>query len=455
MRSRDAAAREAGKPASDARRIMASIDEFARMTSTAQGVTRLAYTPMERVAHEHFAKHMENLGLRVWTDPAGNTIAEKPGDPGRPEAYGGRGAVGTGSHLDSVPGAGRFDGIAGVAAAMECARLVVEHGIAHHHPFRFVAFAAEEGARFGQACLGSRFATGKMSSAQVTSLQDADRVTLGEAMKQVGLDPDLALGTPWPAAEWSAFVELHVEQGGILDAAGVPVGVVDLVSGSTRLRLTVTGQSSHTGATPMGQRADALTGACEIALIAEELAQDPRHRGTRATVGTLDVRPGSLTTIPGQVRLGLDVRDIDSDRQRAATAEIVRRARSVCDRRGLALAVEVLGDTSPAVLPLWLRSVIADACRTEQVPYQVLTSGASHDSQVVNSLMPAAIVFVPSSNGLSHVPQEWTSAGDLARGTDVLLATLRMVDQELVRLAQLDRADEPAEQEPSMPGARR
>ncbi|GAA3229002.1 Zn-dependent hydrolase [Nonomuraea helvata] len=386
---------------------------------------------MERAAHDQFAKHMAGLGLRVRTDPAGNTIAEHPGQARD------LGAVGTGSHLDSVPGAGRFDGIAGVAAAMEVARLVVEAGIAHQHPFRFVAFAAEEGARFGQACVGSRFAAGRMPERQLTERRDRDGVTLAQAMAGTGFDPALAAQTPWSADDWAAFVELHVEQGGVLEAAGVTIGVVDLVSGSTRLEFRVTGQASHSGATPMGQRADALAAAAEIVLLAESLALDPQHRGTRATVGRLEVRPGSITTIPGEIVLTLDVRDVDSDRQRGTVAEIVRRARSCCDRRRLRLSLELLGDTSPVVLPVWLRSIVAESCRAAGVPYRVLTSGASHDAQVINGLMPAAILFVPSRDGLSHVAEEWTSSADLATGTDVLLAALLRIDGELTRLAEL------------------
>ncbi|MET9303681.1 Zn-dependent hydrolase [Micromonospora aurantiaca] len=416
----------------DPGRLMEYIEEFAQLTSTAGGITRLAYTQMERAAHEIYGKRMRELGLTVWTDAAGNTIAERPGRTA------GIGAIGTGSHLDSVPGAGRFDGIAGVAAALEAARLAVEHDLPHRRPMRFVAFAAEEGARFGQACLGSRFAAGLIDEHHLTSVRDYDGVTLAEAMRSVGLDPTRAARTPWPAAEWSAFVELHVEQGGVLEEAGLRVGVVDLVSGSTRLQLRIVGQASHTGATPMHLRQDALTAAAEIVLIAETLATDAQHRGTRATVGRLDVSPGSITTIAGGVTFSLEVRDVDSDRQRSTATEIVRRARAVCDRRRVGLEVSLLGDTSPVVLPMWLRLITAQACRSSGVSYRVMTSGASHDAQIIGRLTPASILFVPSRGGLSHVPEEWTSSSDLARGTSVLLTTLLRTDAELDRINALD-----------------
>lgn len=416
----------------DPRRLSEHIRHFAQFSCTDRGVTRLAYTPTERRAHESFASQMRALGLEVITDPAGNTIAERPGHT--PQL----GSIGTGSHLDSVADAGRFDGIAGVASALEVARLVIENDLPHEHNLRFVAFAAEEGARFGQACIGSRFAAGLMSNWQLTGLTDRDNVTLAEAMQSVGFDANEAARTPWTERDWAAFVELHVEQGGVLEATGIDIGVVDLVSGSTRLRFHLTGQATHTGATPMHARRDALAAAAEIVLIAETLANDAQHRGSRTTVGQLEALPGSITTIAGKAMLSLDVRDIDSDRQRATATEIVRRAVAVCDRRRIHLSLTLLGDTSPVVLPIWLRLILAQTCQNAGVNYQVLTSGASHDSQLINKLTPAAIIFVPSRAGLSHVPEEWTSSSDLARGTSVLLSTLLRIDTELMNMSKLD-----------------
>lgn len=419
-----AAAGPAAAPGAEAARLSAHLADFAAMSEGGPGVTRLAYTPREREAHDRFAAHMTGLGLTVRTDPAGNTIAELRGRDDRP-------AIGTGSHLDSVPQAGRFDGIAGVCAAMEVARLLVEREVRPAHPLRFVVFAGEEGARFGQACLGSRLAAGMMTVDDLAAKRDASGVSLAEAMQSVGIDPAVAASRPWQREDWAAFIELHVEQGGVLEATATPVGVVDLVSGSTRLLLTLRGTASHTGATPMALRSDALTAAAEIVLAAESLANDARHRGTRATVGRLDVHPGSVTTIPGHATMTVDVRDIDSDRQRSTAIELVRRSLAVCDRRGVRLEVSVIGDTSPVVLPVWLRALVADTARRRGVAYRVMTSGASHDAQVINAITPAAILFVPSRGGLSHVPDEWTSPVDLALGTDVLLDALLRVDADL------------------------
>jgi allantoate deiminase len=178
----------------------------------------------------------------------------------------------------------------------------------------------------------------------------------------------------------------------------------------------------------MSMRADALTAASEFVVAAESAASEPRNRGARLTVGRIDVHPNSMTTIPGRARLTLDVRDVDSDRQRRLAVEMVRRARLICERRGLTVEAELIADTSPTVLPMWIREVIRGACEELGISYRVMTSGGGHDAQVVNSIVPAGIIFVPSKNGLSHVPEEWTSASDIARGVDVLYETVLRLD---------------------------
>lgn len=412
-------------PTSDPGRLSSLIAEFAALSAPGRGVTRLAYTDREREAHDKFGAHMKALGLDVWVDSAGNTLAEHSGSV---EEYP---AIGTGSHLDSVPGGGRFDGIAGVVAAMEVARIIVTENLSHRHHLRFVAFAAEEGARFGQACIGSRLAAGLLSITQLDAKHDAEGLRLSEAMSSVGVDPHAAAAQPWDPTDWAAFVELHVEQGGVLEKTKAAIGIVDLISGSTRLDLNLTGRASHTGATPMSLRADALAAAAEIVLATELLANDARHRGTRATVGRLVVTPGSITTIPGHVSMSLDVRDVDSDRQRATASELLRRAGDICAKRQIDLEASLIGDSSPVVLPLWLRQFSVDACKAQDLSYRVMTSGASHDAQAINQIMPASMIFIPSRDGLSHVPEEWTSSADLATGTDVLLRILLRADEEL------------------------
>ncbi|WP_406690195.1 Zn-dependent hydrolase [Saccharopolyspora sp. ID03-671] len=411
----------------DGGRLRDLLDGFAALSENdcGPGVTRLAYTALERRAHALFSETMSALGLSTWVDAAGNTLAERPGTgAGLP-------AIGTGSHLDSVPNAGSYDGIVGVCAAMEVARLLVEHDIAHRHPLRFVVFAAEEGARFGQACTGSRIAAGLTGSDDLPSKVDADGVTLADAMAGVGLDPSTVEDARWEPADWAAFVELHIEQGSVLETEGVRLGVVDSISGSTRLRLDLRGRATHSGGTPMHLRADAMAAAAEIVLAVETLGQDESNVGTRTTVGRLDVAPGSMTTIAGSASLWVDVRGTDAGRQRDTAAEIVRRAKRICDERGIGYCHEQLADTPPVELRAGIRDELAASCRAVGVEPRVLTSGASHDAQQVDRVAPAGMLFVPSEAGISHDPAERTDIDDIALGTTALAAGLLRLDGSL------------------------
>lgn len=397
---------------------------FAAFSEEGPGVTRLAYSGLEREAHAAFGDEMTALGATVTVDAVGNSIAELP-----PTTGSGRAAIGTGSHLDSVPSAGMFDGIVGVCAGIECARIAVESGLERTRPWRVVAFAAEEGARFGQACNGSRGVAGLLSFAELSVLHDHDGVTISDAMRQVGLSPERCGEAAWDPEDWSAFVELHIEQGNVLESSAISVGVVDVISGSSRLLVEVHGTASHTGGTPMHLRHDALTAASECVLTCEEVARDSQHHGTRITVGQLDVMPGSMTTIPGRVLFSVDVRDLDSQRQRETAQEVIRRFRNIAEHRGVEMHIERAGDTSPVMLPAWLTEEIVRAAQDSGVRYRVMPSGASHDSQQVNRVTPTGMVFVPSRDGLSHVPEEWTSSEEIATGTGVLLATLIRLDR--------------------------
>ncbi|TDE14399.1 Zn-dependent hydrolase [Jiangella asiatica] len=405
------------------------IDEFAALSEPGTGVTRLGYSALEREAHAVFARELSALGLTVWTDTAGNTVAELPG---RVE---GAPAIGTGSHLDSVPQAGRFDGIAGVCAAIEAARAVVSSGWRPRATWRFVAFAAEEGARFGQACNGSRAAAGIVSPPQLDALADAHGVTMTEAMRAVGLEPGRIAESRWNSEEWLAFIELHIEQGTVLEASDTVIGVVDAISGSTRLLVRLDGVASHTGGTPMHQRQDALVAAAECVLLCERVATDATHHGTRVTVGRLDVHPGSITTIPGRVAFTIDVRDFDSARQRRTAHLLDDRFRQICAERGVGIDTTIIGDTSPVILPVDLVDTIVRAARDLDLPYRLLSSGASHDSQQISRITRTGMIFVPSVGGLSHVPEETTSFADIARGTDVLVRAMAAVDAEWGALA--------------------
>lgn len=407
-------------------RMLASIRATA-VDAVGDGVSRIAFTAAESAAHELVRQWLVDLGVDVHQDAAGNTIGERRGRTGGP-------AIAMGSHLDSVFHGGAYDGVVGVVSAVEVVRLLEEAGVETRHPVRVVAFRGEEGARFGEPCLGSKMCAGSIQTPDLEEIRDADGMSLGEAMQGVGLDPAAIGAAGWDPADWAAFLELHIEQADVLEREGLPIGVVEAISGSTRLAVRYEGRAAHSGGTPMRGRRDALTGAAELVLAVESVARNGVHRGTRATVGRLDVAPNNQTTIPGRVDLTIDVRDIDSLRQREATSEIVREAQAIAKRRALRAEIRVTADTSPTVLSSWLRRIVHETVMTNGIAPRVMVSGPGHDAAVINRVTPAALIFVPSRGGLSHVPEEWTSTNDIGTGVEVLRDAVLRVDRFLGEL---------------------
>lgn len=412
----------------DPSRIAADFELLSAIgTEPGGGVSRIPFSQEERAAHNLVSGWMVDSGLSVHTDSFGNTVGTLPGtDPARP-------AIGFGSHLDSVPHGGRFDGTVGVLAALEVIRMFAENDIKTTHPLMVAAFASEEGARFGEPCLGSKAVAGVLRERDLERLRDANGATLSQAMRSLGFDPLALPQARWEPNTLAAFLELHIEQARSLEEGGEHIGLVDAIAGNTRIRIGIKGRQDHSGGTPMSQRRDALAAAAEVILAAESIANEPRRRATVATVGRLHVFPNSITTIPGDVEFYLDVRDVDSDRQRLTTQDIVARAEETAARRGLRCDWEVVSDTSPVVLPKWLRDLTTAAVDRLDVPHRVTTSGAGHDAGILSRAIPAAMLFVPSRDGLSHCPEEWTSMEDIAIGARALAESIRNIDSFLTK----------------------
>lgn len=391
-------------------RMRMRLDELADVGRSSQGgANRLAYSSEERTAHELLRRWAEEDGADSEVDPAGNTIVTyRPGTP----------YFLVGSHLDTVTEGGAYDGTIGVVGGLEVARDVrdrVEHGV------RVVAFAAEEGARFGQPMLGSSFAAGLLTKDNCARLRDASGVALEEAARSQGLDPSEV--TPWLGEDVACFFEIHIEQGRRLESGAVRIGLVDVIAGSVRLRVDVHGRGDHSGATPMRMRADALAAASEIVLAAEAVAR--RHSSTVATVGRLQVSPNSLTTVPADVRLWMDIRDVDADLQRIATDEILARVADVARTRPVRIVTDRLSERAPVVLHAWPRALAREVCARDGVVYDVLPSGAGHDAAIAAERAPALMVFIPCVDGISHCPAEKASVEDAG-------AAVRLVSKVVV-----------------------
>ena len=380
------------------------------------GVTRLSLTEEERAAKDLVASYMEEAGLSVYEDAVGNLFGRREGrDPGSPTVL-------VGSHVDSVYNGGNFDGPLGVLAGIEVLQTMGERGMETEHPIEVVAFTDEEGARFSFGMIGSRALAGKIGAGDLENYEDGDGVSVAEAMRAYGLDPEKVGDAARPEGSIEAYVELHIEQGRVLESEDLPVGVVTGIAGAVWLRFILDGETGHAGATPMNLRRDALAAAAEImGLIEAETAKTGTAVGT---VGQLDLEPGGINIIPGKVRFSLDLRDIDEGVRDGVEARIMEGAEEVCRRRGVVLEVETLQRLAPAPCSDLVRGAAERACRRLGIRVLALPSGAGHDGMQLADLCPMGMIFVRSRDGVSHNPNEWSSREDCAAGAEVLFRTV-------------------------------
>ena len=379
------------------------------------GVARLSFTPEERQAKQLVASYMREAGLAVREDAAGNLFGRREGkNPGAP-------AVLVGSHVDSVMNGGDFDGPLGVLGGIEVLQTMQEEGVETERPVEVVAFTDEEGARFSLGMVGSRALTGALSQEDLRH-EDWEGVSIAEAMREAGLDPAGVGGAARSPDSLAAYLELHIEQGKVLEGEGLPVGVVTGIAGPVWLRLSLSGEAGHAGTTPMGARRDALAAAAEVVRIVEEEAS--ATGSTVGTVGQIEARPGGINIIPGRVDLSVDLRDIDEAVRDRAEGRIRTRAEEACGRRGVGLEFGELQRLPPAPCSEEIRASIAAACEGEGIRPFSLPSGAGHDGMHVAELCPMGMIFVRSRDGISHNPKEWSSREDCEAGCKVLYSTV-------------------------------
>lgn len=398
--------------------LEARLEELNRIGATAQGgVTRLGYSADEEAAVELVEAWMRDMGLTVRRDAAGNLFGRRAGRREGP-------AVLTGSHVDSVPNGGKYDGVVGVLCALEAVGLFAARGIETEYPLEVVVFRCEESSRFGAATLGSRAAAGSLTDEDLHRLRDKDGTSLAQAMTGLGLDPGRIGEARLGPGDVRAFVEVHVEQGTFLENARVPIGVVTHIAAPTRYRVRVTGEAAHSGAAPMDRRRDALAAAAEIVLAVEQAAKEEASHGTVGTVGVLTVKPGAMNVVPGEVELGIDVRSIDGASKDRTVERILGAFEELRIRRGVEITWELLVKEEPVALSPWVQESVAWAADKAGLSHMRLVSPAGHDAMHMARIAPTGMVFLPSRAGASHNPQEYTAAEDLAAGAEVLFWTL-------------------------------
>lgn len=400
----------------DGERLWRRISELGEIGhQESDGVTRLSLTDEERAAKDRVAVYMEEAGLSVREDAAGNLFGRREGrNPDAP-------AVLVGSHVDSVYDGGNFDGPLGVLAGIEVVQTMEEGVIQTENPVEVVAFTDEEGARFSFGMIGSRALAGRLSPEDLDH-EDENGVSIANAMRDYGLDPGRIGEAARPSGSVAAYVELHIEQGRVLENEGLPVGVVTGIAAPVWRRLVFTGETGHAGTTPMELRRDALAAAAEVMAVIE--AEASATGSSVATVGQLGVEPGGINIIPGRVELSLDLRDIDEGTRDLVEERILQRAREVCGKRGVGFETEVLQRMAPASCSQTVRGAVEDACEKLGIGPYTLASGAAHDGMQLVGLCPVGMIFIRSKNGVSHSPDEWSSKEDCEVGANVLYHTV-------------------------------
>lgn len=380
------------------------------------GVTRFSFTPEEQQARVQVIKYMLEAGLEVREDAAGNVIGRLEGtNPAAP-------AVLTGSHIDTVPDGGKFDGALGVIAAVEALQVMRERGKENVHPIEVIAFTDEEGSRFGFGMIGSRAMAGTLRPEDLEH-RDERGVTIAEAMRAAGIDPERIGEAAKHPGEVKAYIELHIEQGKVLENSNSPVGLVTGIAGPLWQQFTLTGQAGHAGATPMNMRKDPMQAAAE--LLGQIYGEAERYPNAVATVGKIRALPGGVNVIPGQVEFSLDLRDIDEVDRDSLEAAIRDQAYRICGNRGIGLQIELLQRVAPAPSSPEVRQAVSEAGRAAGLPsLPTLVSGAGHDGMQFSSRWPLGMIFVRSRDGISHSPDEWSSPEDCAAGAEVLYHAL-------------------------------
>ena len=402
----------------DQERLLAEIETLATISDDEPpAVTRIVFTPTDLKARAWAISLCEEAGLTVRQDAIGNIFARWSGaDPAAP-------AVGTGSHIDAIPNAGKYDGVVGVLGGLEAIRALRRSGFRPKNSLELLVFATEEPTRFGIGCLGSRLLSGTLSAEAAGRLTDRDGKSMDEVRRKAGLNGNLQ-DVKLPAGYYKGFVELHIEQGPFLERAQTPLGIVMSIAAPASLRISVEGAGGHAGGVLMPDRKDALCAAAELILAVENAARSSGAADTVATVGVCDVFPGAVNSIPSRVRMTLDIRDTDLARRDGVMQTIERTSQNTAAKRHVSIQSELLNADAPANCAPEVRAALADSCREHGFPFLEMVSRAYHDSLFLSRIAPTGMLFIPCRNGYSHRPDEYASPEDLARGTLVLAESL-------------------------------
>ena len=408
-------------------RLVKDFEAMAQLTAPGEGINRLAFTDADWAGRQYIIDRMTDAGLSVEIDDFGNVIGYKIGK--KPDLP----AVMVGSHTDSVPNGGNYNGVVGVLSAIEVIRSMIDDGYEHDHTIAVVSFMCEESGRFGNATLGSKAMRGELTLQDLHHLVDKQGISLYEALKGRNLNPD-GIETMAYKRPVKSFTEIHIEQGKVLEHEQKTIGIVTGIAAPERFYVTIRGNADHSGATPMNLRHDALCGASKIILGIEEIASMQEEPPVVGTVGIVEVTPGAMNVIPGAVKLGVDIRSISKVARNSVVTLVKEFIDITAEKRGLSYTIETIAQDHPVEMhPAMIRE-IEEAIKSVGVEYMTIPSGAGHDAMHWAEVVPTGMIFIPCRDGISHNPAEFAEMDDIVTGAAVLDKVLRKLSLEETKL---------------------
>lgn len=388
--------------------------------------SRIAFSEEDKRGREIFSTYLHNLGLNTRLDPAGNLIARWDGkDPNLPPIM-------MGSHLDTVPNGGRYDGAYGCVGALEVVEALMENGERLYHPIEIIVFADEEGVRFGKGLSGSNAISGLPLEGFNAEDKDAEGNSRMEVMESYGIDFCHMQEAARKKEEVACFIEMHVEQGRALEKSGRQIGVVTAIAGVSRFLITVIGETNHSGSTMMSDRKDALVGAADFIRRVPEIITRYGSEYAVGTVGKITAVPGSVNVIPGKVEFTLEIREQTDENRKLINERLFEIMDMICKSNGLHYEVKSIADYPCAPMNSDIVNIIDEICTKTEYSHCRMPSGAFHDAMFMTRTFNAGMIFVPSRGGISHSPMEFTESEDLKAGCDILYHTVKELDLKLL-----------------------
>jgi ureidoglycolate amidohydrolase len=407
----------------DQDKLLAEIEALACISEAeAPVVTRVVFTTKDLEARDWLLSRCADAGLATRVDAIGNMFARWVGRDAQAPA------VGTGSHIDAIPNAGKYDGVVGVLGGLEAIRALQRSGFSPKPSIELLVFTSEEPTRFGIGCLGSRLLSGTLSPDATSKLTDADGQSVEQVRRHAGFAGELR-DVKLPRDYYQAFVELHIEQGPLLEQQTIPLGIVTRIAAPASLRMVVEGAGGHAGGVLMPHRRDALCAAAEVILAIENAARASGATDTVATVGVCEVFPGAVNSIPSRARMTVDIRDTNLARRDNVMHAIDDTIRRVAEARQVSIQSELVNADAPANCAASVVEALSDACREHGWPFLSMVSRAYHDSLFMSRIAPTGMLFIPCRGGVSHRPDEYAAPEDIARGTLVLAEALARLSQ--------------------------